>query len=172
VLKSNQIILRAVELSDKDHIYRWENDTDYWPVSYTTKPFSSSTIEQYISNDAYDIYTTKQLRLMVEHIHDQQIIGCIDLFDFDPLHRRAGVGVLIDKAYRQMGFATKSIELLCQYGFNNLNLNQIYAHIDDHNHNSIKLFENCGFVKNAQLKNWNQHSGQFHDVFIFQKFNA
>jgi diamine N-acetyltransferase len=172
MLKGKKVILRAVELSDKSVIYNWENDTDQWPISFTTKPFSSETIEQYISTDAYDIYTTKQLRLMV-CLPDNTLLGCVDLFDFDPRNQRAGVGILIDKHHRKFGYAFDAIEVLKSYAFDSLFLNQIYAHIDDYNEKSIALFQKSGFKQTGVLNAWNKKSNQvFNDVMIMQCINS
>jgi diamine N-acetyltransferase len=168
MLKGKKVILRAVELSDKSIIYRWENDTDQWPISFTTKPFSSETIEQYITSDAYDIYTTKQLRLMI-CLSDNTPLGCVDLFDFDPRNQRAGVGILIDKYRRKMGYAQDALEVLKTYAFETLFLNQLYAHIDDYNEKSIALFKKCGFQQIGILNVWNKKSSQeFNDVVVMQ----
>jgi diamine N-acetyltransferase len=168
MLRGEKILLRALELSDKSIIFDWENDVEQWSISFTTKPFSSETIEQYISNDAYDIYTTKQLRLMII-LPDNTIVGCVDLYEFDPRNLRAGVGILIDKRHRKLGYATETLQLLKLYAFETLFLNQLFAHIDEHNTKSIVLFEKSGFIKNAILKNWNKkNSKEYNDVFVMQ----
>ncbi len=172
MLKGEKVILRAVELSDKAIIYRWENDIEQWPISFTTKPFSSETIEHYISSDAYDIYTTKQLRLMI-CLLDNTPLGCVDLFDFDPRNQRAGVGILIDKHRRKMGYAQDALQAIKTYAFNTLFLNQLYAHIDDYNEKSITLFQKSGFQKSGILNAWNKKSNHvFNDVIVMQCVNS
>ncbi len=170
MLKGNAVLLRAVELADKDKIYHWENDTDQWPISFTTKPFSSETIAQYISNDAYDIYTTKQLRLMI-CLLDETVIGCIDLYEYDPRNQRAGIGILIDKAFRRNGYALEALRILKVYAFETLFVNQLFVNIDDYNQSSIALFEKSNFKTAAVLKNWNKkNSHAFNDVLVMQCF--
>src|ERR1043166_7160915 len=102
-LHCETISLRALEPSDIDLLYQWENDTDSWLVSNTTTPFSRFVLEQYIATAHLDIYTSKQLRLMVCN-PENKAVGCIDLFDFEPLHLRAGIGILIaDVTERRKG---------------------------------------------------------------------
>lgn len=72
-----------------------ENDTDVWKVSNTIAPFSKYILRQFIENQKYDIYETKQLRLIIEALETQKPVGTIDLFDIDPYNLRAGVGILI-----------------------------------------------------------------------------
>ena len=104
------IVLRAIEPEDIDLIYSWENDPSVWPVSNTIAPFSRYVLTKYIESSHLDIFQTRQLRLMIDLYKDnnqKQTIGSIDLFDFDPFHMRAGVGVLIgNTSNRGKGFAT------------------------------------------------------------------
>ena len=90
MIKGDKIFLRAMELSDAELMYQWENDMSIWHLSNTLTPFSKFTLEQYVMNAHQDIYTTKQLRLMIDLISERETIGSIDLFEFDPGHRRAG----------------------------------------------------------------------------------
>ena len=84
LLKNHIIKLRALEPEDIDILYRWENDTDVWKVSNTIAPFSKYILRQFIENQKYDIYETKQLRLIIEALETQKPVGTIDLFDIDP----------------------------------------------------------------------------------------
>lgn len=68
---------------------------DLWDVSDTLTPFSHFTLKKYIENAHVDIYTSKQLRLMITRVDTQEPIGLIDLYDFDPYHQRAGLGIMI-----------------------------------------------------------------------------
>jgi len=93
-LKYGKISLRPLEPEDLDLLYIWENDVNIWKVSNTLAPFSRYILKQYIEESYKDIYESKQLRLIIQ---DEQGIpvGAVDLFDFDPYHARAGVGILI-----------------------------------------------------------------------------
>src|ERR1700741_62691 len=119
-LKGNNVCLRALEQSDIDVLYKWENDTSIWKVSGTLAPFSRFTLEQYLLNAHQDIYTTKQLRLIIEPVSpllsaaEVKPAGCIDLFEFDPHHKRAGIGIMVEEAFRGNGFASEALELLSQ----------------------------------------------------------
>src|SRR5687768_497329 len=101
MIKGKKIILRALEPSDINLMYEWENDTDIWPVSGTLSPFSRHTMEQFVKVAHQDIYTNKQLRLAIEvrngKANAHNTIGYLDLFDFDPAHLRAGVGILVGR---------------------------------------------------------------------------
>src|SRR5579872_991368 len=98
-LKGNIVALRALEPSDADLLYRWENNRDLWPVSLTQIPFSKFILEEFVNSAHYDIYTNKQLRLMVNKAQSGETIGILDLFEFEPQHLRCGVGIYINESF-------------------------------------------------------------------------
>ena len=127
MLKNKNIILRAVEPEDLKILYKWENDTHIWSVSNIVVPYSKQLIKDYIKNYDKDIYTTRQLRLMIDLIAGNKTVGCVDIFDFDIFHQRAGVGILIDENFRQKGIATEALQLLVEYCFSFLKLHQLFC---------------------------------------------
>jgi len=167
-LTGTNIKLRALEPTDVDLIYTWENNTAIWKVSNTIVPFSKETISQFISYER-DIYADKQLRLVICKVKDEKAIGTIDLFDFDLRHRRAGVGVLLaDESERKKGYASEALEIVIKYGFSTLMLHQLYCNIPSDNVGSVKLFEKHGFKRMGEKKDWIRTSEGWTDEFLFQ----
>ena len=106
-MKYEKISLRALEPEDLELLYEWENNDSYWELSNTFSPFSKYTLKRYLENSHKNIYETGQLRLMIDLIDEKKTIGTIDLFDFDPFHKRAGLGILIaPDTYRRKGYAS------------------------------------------------------------------
>jgi diamine N-acetyltransferase len=100
----------------------------------------------------------------------QKSIGLIDLFDFDPKNNRCGIGILIqDDNHRNKGVGTEALQLLLDYAFYHLNLNQIFANIDTQNEPSLKLFTKFGFQKIGIKKQWNLVNGVYKDEVLLQK---
>jgi diamine N-acetyltransferase len=99
------IRLRAVEIGDADLIYRWENSYSLWGVSSTRAPFSHYAIEQYVKGTQNeDIYSSKQIRFMIDALDEGEVktVGCVDLYDLEPQHSRAGVGIFVQEGdYRR-----------------------------------------------------------------------
>ena len=168
-LKGQHIQLRAIEPSDIDVLYQWENDTETWMVSNTQSPFSRFVLEQYITSSHQDIYSVKQLRLIICN-EENKAIGSIDLFDFDPNHLRAGVGILIaEKADRKKGYASEALSLLMDYCFSVLNLHQLYCNITIDNEQSILLFQKHGFQITGMKKQWVRDGDSFKDELLLQR---
>ena len=161
------IRLRALEPSDLEVLYIWENDPDVWRVSGTLSPISRERLAHFIEEQSYDIYTTRQMRLIIEA--EGIIVGSLDIFDFDPQHRRFGIGILIyEDDYRRKGYAKEVITEVVKYGRNILDLKQIWATLAADNIASIALFESCGFTKCAHRKEWLNRGGEFIDELEYQ----
>jgi len=172
ILTGENIRLRALENTDVDLLYRWENNTAIWKVSNTIVPFSKESIEQFITYER-DIYADKQLRLIICKIDNNDSVGCIDLFDFDMRNQRAGIGILIaEDSDRKKGYATDALKLLIEYSFSTLLLHQLYCNIPSNNHASISFFERFGFVKVGEKKDWLRTKDGWCDEYLFQLIKA
>lgn len=168
-LTGNTIYLRALEPDDLGFIYRLENNEAIWEVSNTQTPYSRFLIRQYLENAQQDIYEAKQLRLAICKNGSFEAIGLIDLFDFDPVNNRAGVGIIIqDTDERNKGTGTEALGLLISYAFNKLQLHQLYANIDSGNVASVSLFTNFGFQLIGQKKDWIKRNNNYHDEGLYQ----
>jgi diamine N-acetyltransferase len=169
----NNIVLRALEPEDIDLLYQWENDRESWHLSNTLTPFSRFALEQYVMAADQDIFTAKQLRLMIDknEADGKECIGAIDLFDFDPVNKRAGIGILISKKERNKGFASEALKSLIQYCFNTLELHQLFCNIETTNASSLKLFQKQGFEITGNKKEWIRKNNQWDDEYFLQLIN-
>ncbi|HKI87727.1 MAG TPA: GNAT family protein, partial [Draconibacterium sp.] len=126
-------------------------------------------LAQYLQDSARDIYELKQLRLVIQNEQNAPV-GAVDLFDFEPYHLRAGVGILIhNPADRNHGYASNALQALSNYALHILGLKQLYANIAADNAVSIQLFEKQGFHQVGIKKNWLKIQGGWKDEILFQK---
>ena len=168
-LQSENIYLRALEPEDLSFVYEIENDENIWQFSNTQTPYSQYLIKKYLKNSNQDIYEAKQLRLAICRNRDFRAIGLIDLFDFDPKNNRAGIGIIIkNQSDRNEGIGSQALEMLINYCFKQLNMNQLFANINAENSSSIALFTKFGFEKVGTKKNWNLINGVYQDEDFFQ----
>ncbi len=166
MIKGKDIILRAPEMHDVDLLYRWENDQSLWHLSNTLSPFSHFTLEQYVLQATNDIFSQRQVRFMIEK--DKKTVGCIDLFDFDPNNQRAGIGILIDKEYRNQHLASSALDCLLDYCFNTLNLHQVFCSISSENKDSLHLFQNKKFEICGTKQDWIRLNDKWIDEYQLQ----
>jgi diamine N-acetyltransferase len=168
-LSNNKITLRALEPDDVDQLYSWENDSAVWKVSNTKTPVSKFILASYIKSADLDIWESKELRLVIETI-DGKAIGTVELFDFDPYHQRAGLGVMVfDEDNRQKGYASEAIELISDYALNEIGIYQLYANVAESNLASVGLFTKLGFEITGTKKNWIKIPNGWENEYLFQK---
>lgn len=168
-LEFGKVRFRALEPDDIDRIFEWENDAEIWNISNTYEPFSKYILAKYIKESQRDIYEAKQVRMIIETL-EGQAVGAIDLFDFDPFHFRAGVGILIHHANdRKLGYASDALQLLCRYAAEHLALHQLYANITEDNLPSIRLFTRAGFELCGTKKDWRRTSDGWKAELMYQK---
>jgi diamine N-acetyltransferase len=161
--------LRAIEPEDLDMLYGIENDTKLWNVSVTSVPYSRYTLYDYIANSKNDIYSDRQVRMMVEN-GGGEVVGIVDLINFDPKHLRAEIGIVIKREYRNQGYAQAAIGEICDYALNVLHLHQLYALVNRDNPHSLKLFEKTGFSVSSELKDWLFDGKNYHNAVLMQLF--
>lgn len=170
LLENTNILLRAPEAEDLDLLYGWENNPEVWLLSGTYAPYSRYVLKQYLDNSGRDIYDMKQLRLMIQRKEDNKLVGAIDLFDFDPKHHRAGLGILIaHKEDRRRGYAREAIASLETYTAQVLNLHQFFCNIAASNEPSISLFTDMGFKEIGRKKDWLFSGTGYEDEIMYQK---
>ncbi|MBE9484121.1 MAG: GNAT family N-acetyltransferase [Bacteroidetes bacterium] len=172
-MRSENLQLRALEPSDIDLLYKWENDTSIWHLSNTLAPFSRFALEQYVMNAGDDIFATRQLRLMIDlHTEDPaRTIGCIDLFDFDPVNLRAGLGILFVEQERGKGFASEALDIMIDYAFSRLKLHQLFSNVISGNTASLELFKKKQFSVIGVKKEWLWSENAWIDEYLLQLIN-
>ena len=165
------VFLRALEPEDLPVMYTWENDRDNWMVSNTTAPFSKHILEKFIETSSQDIYANRQLRLMVGEVSTGDTVGAVDVFDVDPDHQRAALGILIAPEYRRKGYGLESILLAKEYLLKDVRLHQVYCHVMADNEASVRLFQRAGFTECGRLREWMRTRDGFVDMWVMQCLN-
>jgi diamine N-acetyltransferase len=165
--QNDLVTLRALEPEDLDFLFDTENDTELWKYSNRFQPYSKRLLNSYIANANKDIFETRQIKLVITD--KQGRVGFIDLFNFEPLHHRAAIGLTICPANRGRGYASAALVLIEAYAKERLQLHQLYANIAKENQHSIQLFESQKFLLVGKKKDWNFYEGEFHDELIYQK---
>jgi diamine N-acetyltransferase len=172
LLENAVLRLRAPEPEDMERLYVWENDTSIWENGASIVPFSRYSIKQYLIDCKYDLYVDRQLRMMITLRETGEPVGTIDLYDFDPFHLRAGVGILIDLNHRRKGYGLQALALLEGYAFGFLNMKQLHAIIPEKNNGSARLFAKAGYRRTGLLEEWLRSENSFCHALVMQKVNS
>ncbi len=161
--------LRAMEPEDLDLLYQIENDSSIWHVETNNVPYSRYVLHDYIAHASGDIYTDKEVRMMIDN-EQGETVGIVDLVNFSPQHQRAEIGIVIKDGCRNLGYANAAIRKIMSYAHDVVHLHQLYAIVEATNEISLNLFESLGFSRSICLKEWTFNGNTYVDAIVIQKF--
>ena len=143
VLTGEDIKLRQFEDKDMQSVARlcnnikiWDNVRDFLPHPYTQKH-----AQEFIRTCRGEV---PQVTFAIEYKGD--LTGCIGLVKQTDIYKlTAEVGYWIGEPYWGLGIATKSVNLIVEYGFYRLDLVRIFTGVFDFNKASQRVLEKAGF---------------------------
>jgi len=145
MLEFSNTSLRLLENTDLDFLFEIENNPKNKEFNKFISTTSRQLLKDYIKNAQADISVYNQIRFVVENKNIQ--IGLIDLFEYDPEKKNAGVGIIINSEFRNKNFGSNALKIIIDYSFQKLDLIFLFANIKSENKHSIKLFEKFGFIE-------------------------
>lgn len=163
-----QVSLRAPEPADLDLIFNLEEDPRLWEAGTSLAPVSRYMLQRYLEDYRADFTGEGQLR-MVAVDADGNAIGLVDMFEYDKLNRRAGVGIAVLPERRKQGYGTAMLVALCRYGRRRFLLHNLWAHTAVDNIGAIRTFEDSGFARVGVLKGWTLSPDGFKDAVLWQR---
>lgn len=169
LLSDDIITLSALEPSDLDALYDWENLSELWNTSATLAPYSRLNLARYIENYDANPFTAGELRLMARLEETGQPVGFVDLYGVEVRHRRAFIGILVAPSFQRCGYATRILALLERYASLHLHLHQLLAVVPGYNLPSKSLFSKAGFSHVAILPDFICLHRGFADASLMRK---
>jgi diamine N-acetyltransferase len=172
--KQFEISLKAIEPADVATLMKWENNQEIWNVSETIEPLSKYKLDTYVRQTLnFDVFGLRQVRLMIHKVDFAQLdltepIGTVDVFEFDPIHKHAGIGIMLLKEYQAQGIGKMVLDQLLTYLFTKIQVHSVFANVSETNVNSIKFFESYGFTKVAEYKEFLWENDRFVSQLTYQ----
>jgi [ribosomal protein S5]-alanine N-acetyltransferase len=100
-----------------------------------------------------------------------QLIGSIGFWRIIKENYRAEVGYMMHPDYWGKGLVKEALQGIIDFGFSEMKLHSIEAHINPGNAASAGLLEKTGFVREAYFKEDYFFRGQFLDTAIYSLLN-
>lgn len=147
-----------------------ESDNIYYVnISYDLideylKMFNNPNIKKFITADPKPYTYENRFMYVKEALEEKNIIifsmfdkktksfiGNIDLKNITLSN--AEIGILIKEEFQNRHYGWETLKRFIDYGFNNLNLDEIYLVVYSNNYRAIHLYEKLGFVPYKTFKN-------------------
>ncbi len=96
---------------------------------------------------------------------NDELIGNIGFMDIDNISRIAMIGLFIgEKENRGKGYGTEALNLMVNYGFNTLNLNNIILLVNSDNEQGLASYKKVGFKEFGRRREATYKNGKYIDV--------
>ena len=100
-----------------------------------------------------------------------EYVGNIGLHKQDDVYRKtAELGYFIGEQYWNRGITPRAVNLICEYGFRELDVIKIYSGVFSFNTASQRVLEKCGFELEAFLKSAVIKNGKICDEYRYARF--
>jgi RimJ/RimL family protein N-acetyltransferase len=167
MIYSERIRLRGVEKEDLPNFVAWMNDPEVIEGLLVFWPMSSVDEARWLESLGGREQPEKPLAIDARDGEDWKHIGSCGFHNFEWKIRTAEIGISIgDKSVWNQGYGTETVRLMLQTGFETLNLNRIYLHVNANNPRAIRSYEKCGFVHEGRLRQAVYQHGSYQDLLV------
>ena len=165
------VSIRPLEPEDLESLYQIENSMEDWEYSSNNVPFSYYLLRDYIATQKCDLTIDRQVRLAIcDGNNPSHVMGLADLSDYNPIHRRAEIGIILAKEHRGRGYSLQAMSVFIEYIRSTRLVDHVYAYVPEDNVACIHMLKKNGFMHGATLKNWFQKEGKGINAEVFQLF--
>lgn len=152
ILKTKRLRLRPLHKMDAPSLLAIFSDAQFMEFG-TTPPWASiNEAHAMIDRDTKAMALGERIRLGIERVEDQALIGICTLFALNEECRSAEIGYGLHPCAWGKGYMNEALDSLLGYGFLELNLNRVEADIDPGNSGSARTLDRIGFKKEGLLR--------------------
>lgn len=161
-LVGDKIYLSPRNIEDAELYVKWMNDFDV--TDFTGRTSQIMDIEgekEYLSSASKK---TNNFSFAIVKQENDRLIGSAGLEKIDYINRVATLGIMIgEQENREKGYGTETINLLLDFGFNYLNLNNINLYVMEFNPRAIACYKKCGFKEMGRRRKTVFLNGKYYD---------
>ena len=158
-----RIYLSPRNVEDVEIFTEWMND--FYITDYTGRSYSTITLQEekaYLEKEQ----NNKNVFAIID-LQTDEIIGNVGLHEVNTINRTATLGIFIgNKNYWSKGYGTEAIQLILDFGFNYLNLNNIDLALMEFNERALKCYQKCGFKEIGRRRKCNFINGKYYDSIL------
>jgi methionyl-tRNA formyltransferase/RimJ/RimL family protein N-acetyltransferase len=167
---AKRVRLRALRREDSALLYEWINQRELVIFNAPYHPVSEVDHESWLESmmkKRFDLVI-----FVIEDIASGQALGSCQLFNINWRHRSAELQIRLgDQRFQNQGLGSEAVQLLCRFGFADLNMHRIYLNVFKNNERAIGAYRKCGFVEEGVMREAAFIDGQWLDVTLMALLN-
>lgn len=163
-LDGYNIYLSPMNLEDASVYVKWLNDSIISEsIGIEGKIITLNSVKKWLTENS------NNYNFIIILKETNKPIGSINLYDTDLIHQCSSLSMFVgDEQNRGKGYGKEAIKLLLEYGFNNLNLNNIMLKVYSFNKRAVKLYESLGFKKIGTRHKSHYSKGKYYDEIYME----
>lgn len=165
-ITTERLLLRELRIEDAEDVLLFRGDP--YVQRFNSEPLQTVAEAEQFIEEMHAAHPHDYL-IWGLTLHDSDVVmGAVGLGSWNKYHRRAEIGYDLAQRYWGNGFATEAAQAVLGFGFEQLNLNRIYARTIADNHESTRLLERVGFTLEGVQRGYSwEDDGTFHDSAIY-----
>ena len=140
--------LRKLAISDLLKRVEWVNSPNVHQSMHFDVPISFENTLKWFKNNQNNMSRSD----VVFEDDNGNIVAMGGLTSIDHKLRKGELYIFVGPEHQGKGYGTEATRLLCQYGFNSLELYKIYLYTNSNNFSAIRTYEKVGFKLEGVLR--------------------
>lgn len=165
-LHSQRLVLRPFSKADAAAIQNLANNKEVAGIIGLPQPYLLEHAIDWIEIQPELIQLGTEYPLAIVEKKSNDLIGTITL-RVNKEHFKGELGYWIGRPYWGRGFATEAVKRMISFGFEDLELNKVWASVLLRNKGSIAVLKKAGLFKESILKQDRLISGKYEDINQF-----
>lgn len=168
ILQTERLILRPLSCGDANLIQAAASVREIADTMISIPhPYPDDEGVQYIARQIAEFEAKRSITFVIEQKFDTAFSGIIEVRDIEYEHSQAELSfwLVVDKWGH--GYMSEALKPMIQFGFEELELNRLYAYHMMRNPASGKVLQRNGFVQEGLLRQRVRKWGGFEDVALW-----
>ncbi len=171
-LDTERLHLRRFELSDAPLVQKLLDDPEVISnMIDKTPPYTLEDAETMIKQSHAAYATGNAIAFAITRKSDTGLVGYCDL-ELQAKHERGEIAYWIGRPYWWQGYATEAVKCVVRFGFEELNLNRIFAYVLTENTASAGVLKKAGLQLEGTQRQAAQKADEFKDVEFYGLLRA
>lgn len=166
-IRTPRLILRPFNLDDAPAVQKLANNP---AIASNTRslpyPYEDHMAQEWIKSHHEKYQSGEQVNFAITHLKESYLIGAIGI-QLEMQHKLGEMGYWIGEPHWNKGYCSEAAQATIRFGFENLNLNRIFAQTFKDNKASERILQKCGMQYEGYLRQHIKKLNRYEDVVIY-----
>lgn len=167
-IKTERLLLRQFADSDLENVFKGLSHPEvikYYGVSFQTLDATKEQMLFFADLEKNDM----GIWFAICSVDNRTFYGAGGLNNLSKEHKKAEIGFWLISRFWGQGIMKEAIPLICNYGFNDLELNRIEGFVESENKNCKSVMAKLDFQYEGTMKDCEIKNGKFISLDIYAK---